>query len=324
MPAPSVTGLRGGNIRLPSSPTSAASVGLSTHEDDPESPPRLRLPSTRPAGNVVRTASAQTFHREEQKVYLEIQDGEVYEGISFGAQKSAAGELVFQTGMVGYPESLTDPSYRGQILVITFPLVGNYGVPSRTVMDELLQDLPKYFESSQIHIAGLVTASYSGEDYSHYLAKSSLGSWLKENGVPAMCGVDTRALTKRIRQHGTMLGRMLHQRNSESNGRVNGAANGPVMPNGVHEGLDWRKKIDVVEWIDQNTINLVAEGEALVKLFSLCVGSDDFSSLHQNATTYVATSINSSASSVWQTYTGRLYRCWIEVQPASMSSVSWR
>jgi carbamoyl-phosphate synthase / aspartate carbamoyltransferase len=260
-PSTPVIGLLGGNLRLPSGPTSAASVGLSSHEDDPGSPARLRLPSTRPVGNLIRTASAQTFKREEQKVYLEIQDGEVYEGISFGAPKSAAGELVFQTGMVGYPESLTDPSYRGQILVVTFPLVGNYGVPSRTVMDELLHDLPKYFESSEIHIAGLVTASYSGEDYSHYLAKSSLGSWLKENGVPAMCGVDTRALTKRIRQQGTMLGRMLHQTGSGSNGQLNGVANGHAIPNGVHENVDWRKEVDVVDWVDQNTINLVSEGE---------------------------------------------------------------
>jgi carbamoyl-phosphate synthase/aspartate carbamoyltransferase len=260
-PSTPVIGLRGGNLRLPSSPTSAASVGLSNGEDEPASPTRLRLPSTRAVGNQIWTASAQTFQREEQRVYLEIQDGEVYEGISFGAQKSAAGELVFQTGMVGYPESLTDPSYRGQILVITFPLVGNYGVPSRTVMDELLEDLPKYFESSEIHIAGLVTASYSGEDYSHYLAQSSLGSWLKENGVPAMCGVDTRSLTKRIREQGSMLGRMLHQKALGSDGRLNGVTNGQAMPNGVQDHADWRAETDVVDWIDQNTINLVSEGE---------------------------------------------------------------
>jgi carbamoyl-phosphate synthase / aspartate carbamoyltransferase len=279
MPAPSASsadkrpstpvGLRGGNLRLPSSPTSAASVGLSNSEDDPGSPARLRLPSTRAVGNLVWTASAQTFQREEQKVYLEIQDGEVYEGISFGAQKSAAGELVFQTGMVGYPESLTDPSYRGQILVLTFPLVGNYGVPSRTVMDELLEDLPKYFESSKIHIAGLVTASYSGEDYSHYLAQSSLGSWLKENGVPAMCGVDTRSLTKRIRDQGSMLGRMLHQRVLGSDGQLNGVMNGDAMPNGIQDQADWRTETEFVDWIDPNTTNLVSEGE---NTYSILVG----------------------------------------------------
>src|SRR5579871_1354728 len=134
---------------------------------------------------------------------LVLDDGAEFEGSGFGAARTVAGEVVFSTGIAGYPESLTDPSYRGQILVLTFPLVGNYGVPSRTVIDELLEDLPKYFESSEIHIAGLVTASYSGEDYSHYLAQSSLGSWLKENGVPAMCGVDTRSLTKRIREQGS-------------------------------------------------------------------------------------------------------------------------
>ncbi|KAI9832204.1 MAG: hypothetical protein M1826_002208 [Phylliscum demangeonii] len=133
---------------------------------------------------------------------LELRDGTIFRGFSYGAPKSAAGELVFQTGMVGYPESLTDPSYRGQILVLTFPLVGNYGVPSREALDELLHDLPEYFESKEIHVAGLVTASYAGEDYSHFLAQSALGTWLKEQGVPAIHGVDTRALTKRIRDNG--------------------------------------------------------------------------------------------------------------------------
>src|SRR3954468_10502883 len=91
---------------------------------------------------------------DPQNMALELQDGYVCFGHSFGADKSIAGELVFQTGMVGYPESVTDPSYRGQILVITFPLVGNYGVPSRDSKDEF--GLPAHFESSQIHIAGLI------------------------------------------------------------------------------------------------------------------------------------------------------------------------
>ena len=139
----------------------------------------------------------------ESMMALEVKDGEssirFCEGQSFGAHRSVAGERVFQTGMVGYPESITDPSYRGQILVITFPLVGNYGVPSREDRDAILKDVPSHFESSEIHIAGLVVASYSGEDYSHHLATSSLGTWLKEQNVPAIYGVDTRALTKRIR-----------------------------------------------------------------------------------------------------------------------------
>ncbi|PUU81361.1 hypothetical protein B9Z19DRAFT_1106470 [Tuber borchii] len=159
---------------------------------------------------------------------LELEDGTTYHGYSFGAKKSISGELVFQTGMVGYPESITDPSYRGQILVLTFPLVGNYGVPDREAQDELLGSLPSYFESREIHIAGLITASYSGEDYSHYLAKSSLGTWLKEQGVPAIYDVDTRALTKKIRTQGSMLGRLLLQGESQ-------------------------------EWVDPNAKNLVAE-----------------------------------------------------------------
>lgn len=119
-------------------------------------------------------------------------------GVSFGANKSIAGECVFQTGMVGYVESLTDPSYRGQILVLTYPLVGNYGVPSLDAVHKELDSLPRYLESSKIHIAGLVVARYS-EDYSHYLAHGSLSEWLIKHDIPALYGVDTRMLTKLIR-----------------------------------------------------------------------------------------------------------------------------
>lgn len=191
---------------------------------------------------------------DKELISLELQDGSAYQGYSFGAKKSIAGELVFQTGMVGYPESITDPSYRGQILVITFPLVGNYGVPSRETLDELLGDLPAHFESSEIHIAGLVTASYSGEDYSHYLATSSLGTWLKEQGIPAMYGVDTRALTKRIREKGSMLGRMLLQKEK----LTNGATNGDYVPAIIG---DWRPHFETLDWVNPNEKNLVAEGK---------------------------------------------------------------
>jgi carbamoyl-phosphate synthase/aspartate carbamoyltransferase len=192
-------------------------------------------------------------------ISLELQDGTLYQGYSFGAEKkSVAGELVFQTGMVGYPESITDPSYRGQLLVITFPLVGNYGVPSRETIDELLKDLPAYFESSQIHIAGLVTASYAGEDFSHFLATSSLGTWLKEQGVPAMYGVDTRALTKRIREEGSMLGRMLVQKQALTNGTTNGVMNG--TPDITSQ--DWRSGFETIDWVNPNEKNLVADGES--------------------------------------------------------------
>ena len=96
--------------------------------------------------------------------------------------------------MVGYVESLSDPSYAGQIIVLTYPLVGNYGVPDR-----------KYFESSKIQVAGLVVAEYS-ENYSHAGARESLSEWLKRSRVPAITGVDTRALTQKLREHGVMLG----------------------------------------------------------------------------------------------------------------------
>lgn len=225
---------------------------------------------------------------------LEVKDGEnsirFCEGESFGAPRSVAGELVFQTGMVGYPESITDPSYRGQILVITFPLVGNYGVASRDEMDAVLKDIPAHFESSEIHIAGLVIASYCGENFSHHLAKSSLGAWLKEQNVPAVCGVDTRALTKRIRENGSMLGRLLLQSGTRrvpdlsSNGAMtpSGAAtpNGTMTPamtpnvpgmnsanlsvNGIHSYFHRSKEVPVyeeVDWYDPNKRNLVADGK---------------------------------------------------------------
>jgi carbamoyl-phosphate synthase/aspartate carbamoyltransferase len=204
-----------------------------------------------------------------QDLALELQDGHVCFGQSFGADKSIAGELVFQTGMVGYPESITDPSYRGQILVMTFPLVGNYGVPSREEMDSLLEGLPAYFEAKEIHIAGLVVASYSGEQYSHHLATSSLGTWLKEQGVPAITGVDTRALTKRIREEGSMLGRILRRTSPEptSTGLTNGTVDTRDLVNGsaaVEEDQEgWRSNFEQIEWVDPNKKNLVAEGDVL-------------------------------------------------------------
>ena len=190
---------------------------------------------------------------------LELRDGTTYTGYSFGAErKSISGELVFQTGMVGYPESITDPSYRGQILVVTFPLVGNYGVPSRETADKNVQALSAHFEANQIHIAGLVVASYSGEDYSHHLATSSLGTWLKEQGIPAIQGVDTRALTKKIREKGSMLGKLLAERSNKLNGLLNGdtpLTRVPTKNFSLHK-FDYQD----VQWIDPNKTNLVAEG----------------------------------------------------------------
>lgn len=198
---------------------------------------------------------------------LEFQDGYSCEGISFGAEKSVSGELVFQTGMVGYPESLTDPSYRGQILVCTFPLQGNYGVPSREQRDAILKDLPAYFEAAEIHIAGLVVASYTGdENYSHWLAESSLGTWLKENGVPAIHAVDTRALTKRIRDKGSMLGKLLMQK---SNADLSEELSGETSPGGMTNGeLDSHRRglFEEIPLWNPNERNLVADGEEVLEV----------------------------------------------------------
>jgi carbamoyl-phosphate synthase small subunit len=141
--------------------------------------------------------------KERIKVKLTLEDGTLYSGYSFGAPVAAAGEVVFNTAMTGYPESLTDPSYRGQILCLTYPLVGNYGAPARDEENDLLL----FYESSSIHISGLIVSDYSFE-YSHWNASESLGEWLKRNNIPGVYGIDTRALTKRIREKGAMLGKL--------------------------------------------------------------------------------------------------------------------
>lgn len=138
------------------------------------------------------------------KARLELEDGSVFQGYSFGAQQSVAGEVVFNTSMVGYPESLTDPSYYGQILVLTYPLIGNYGVPESKIVD----GLDEWFESSKVQIMGLIVSEYSF-DYQHWNAGKSLSQWLIDHNVPGLYGIDTRMLTKRLREEGTMLGRIL-------------------------------------------------------------------------------------------------------------------
>ncbi|MCQ2226664.1 MAG: glutamine-hydrolyzing carbamoyl-phosphate synthase small subunit [Bacteroidales bacterium] len=144
---------------------------------------------------------------EQKKAKLVLEDGTILEGVSFGAERSVAGEVVFNTAMTGYPESLTDPSYAGQILVSTFPLIGNYGVPG----DERDENgIPMFHESDKIHITGMIVSDYSVE-HSHWNAKKSLGDWLKEYGVPGITGIDTRMLTKKIREKGAMLGKIIFE-----------------------------------------------------------------------------------------------------------------
>ena len=135
---------------------------------------------------------------------LILEDGTVFEGKSFGYEAPAAGEVVFSTGMVGYTESLSDPSYLGQILTLTYPLIGNYGVPK----EEAQNGISAFFESEKIQASGLIVSDFSFE-YSHWNAVKSLSDWLKENKVPAVYGIDTRELTKLVRENGTMLGKLV-------------------------------------------------------------------------------------------------------------------
>lgn len=127
---------------------------------------------------------------------LTLSDGTVFLGKSFGAFTSASGEVVFNTGMVGYPESLTDPSYYGQILVLTYPLQGNYGVPKK-----------EFWESKKIQVKALIIQNYIVNP-SHFESERSLGRWLADEGIPALYGVDTRELTRKLREHGVMLGKV--------------------------------------------------------------------------------------------------------------------
>ncbi len=140
-----------------------------------------------------------------KKGRLVLKDGTSYEGYIFGAEKSTAGEVVFSTGMVGYAESLTDPSFQGQLLTFTYPLIGNYGVPEEK-LDKY--KISKVFESSRIHAKGLIVGEYS-ENYNHWNAGKSLSKWLKEEGITGITGIDTRALTQLLRDKGSQLGKIV-------------------------------------------------------------------------------------------------------------------
>ena len=192
--------------------------------------------------------------------------------------------------MVGYPESLTDPSYSSQILILTYPLAGNYGVPERpdgaSVSNtedshnvppptQLLDSLPLEFESSKIHVAALVVANYH-PSFSHHLASSSLGAWLKEQGIPAIWGVDTRMLTKKIREGGVLLGRVMTRQSSSDGGRgrepgvlggvhrlLNGLSGSSmvrsVSTDNLSSSMNWKEDYEAVPFHDPNGENLVAK-----------------------------------------------------------------
>lgn len=142
--------------------------------------------------------------QQPKKAVLILSDGTRFEGLSFGFEGPTSGEVVFNTAMTGYPESLTDPSYEGQILVTTYPLLGNYGVPPQREKD----DVSEYLESDRIHCRAIVAQDYSF-DPSHWQADRTLAQWLKDEHIPGIYGIDTRALTKHLRESGSMLGKIL-------------------------------------------------------------------------------------------------------------------
>ncbi len=156
------------------------------------------------------------------KATLVLENGMEFPGTAFGSLQASAGEVVFNTAMTGYPESLTDPSYKGQILVATYPLVGNYGVPGT----EAERDLLKHYESEKIAVQGFIISDYSNE-FSHWNAEQSLSDWMESQNIPGIYGIDTRELTQVLRESGTMLGKI------------------------VYSGKD-------VDWYDPNKENLVA------------------------------------------------------------------
>lgn len=170
-----------------------------------------------------------------KKVTLVLSDGTRFHGKSFGYEKPVAGEVVFNTAMMGYPESLTDPSYAGQILTFTFPLVGNYGVPPFTLE---ANKLPSFMESDKIYVAAMICADYS-EEYSHWNAVESLSDWLKREHVPGITGVDTRELTKVLREHGVMMGKILFDDDEE-------------VPEADYEGVSFVDKVSCKEIIRYN------------------------------------------------------------------------
>lgn len=166
-------------------------------------------------------------------VTLVLQDGTKFHGKSFGYEAPVAGEVVFNTAMMGYPESLTDPSYAGQLMTLTYPLVGNYGVPEFSLEEN---GLPSFMESDKIYASAIIVSDYS-EKYSHWNAKESLGSWLKREHVPGITGIDTRELTKVLREHGVMMGKILFDDQPDN------------IPEADYEGVNFVDKVSCKEVI---------------------------------------------------------------------------
>lgn len=182
-------------------------------------------------------------HATRPTVKLILKDGNIFEGKLFGAHKSVAGEVVFNTGMVGYPETLTDPSYKGQILTFTYPLIGNYGVPQLGESE----DIPSNWESQKVQVQALIVSEES-ENFSHWNSFYSLDEWLKKYDVPGIYGIDTRRLTKILREHGTMLGKVqIGKENIEYYNPDIDNLIGQVTPTKVEEYGNGKKKILLID-----------------------------------------------------------------------------
>ena len=169
-------------------------------------------------------------------VTLILDDGTQFHGQSFGYEKPVAGEVVFNTAMTGYPESLTDPSYAGQLMTLTYPLVGNYGVPPFT---RGASGIPDFMESDRIHAEAIIVADYS-EHFSHWNAVESLGDWLRREHVPGITGIDTRALTKALREHGVMMGKIVFDDEPAN------------VPTARYEGVNYVDRVSCKEVIRYN------------------------------------------------------------------------
>jgi carbamoyl-phosphate synthase small subunit len=170
---------------------------------------------------------------------LILQDGSIFDGVGFGYPSDIAGEVVFNTGMVGYTETLTDPSYRGQILCMTYPLVGNYGVPSFDMKDEY--GLPKFFESDRIQVRALLIHDLS-DIASHWSCIKTLDQWLYQEKIPGIYGIDTRELTKKLRVRGVMMGAVIVSENAIDESRLK-----KVLDNAKYEGLNFMPEVSTKE-----------------------------------------------------------------------------
>ena len=171
-----------------------------------------------------------------RNVTLVLEDGTKFHGKSFGYETPVAGEVVFNTAMMGYPESLTDPSYAGQLMTLTYPLVGNYGVPPFSFEDN---GLPTFMESDKIYASAIIVADYS-ESYCHWNAVESLADWLKREKVPGITGIDTRELTKVLREHGVMMGKILFDDEPDN------------IPTAEYDGVNFVDKVSCKEIIRYN------------------------------------------------------------------------